>query len=157
MATPLRDITQPRDFIQVLAEMMWNPVAEFLLKEGREWGYQPLPTGWERGEPRQCFRNAAVLALENDELTYVEGYATSLIPTSHAWVVNRDGVVHDPTWANLELEDAEHRAYFGVPFDTAFLARHTVKQMYYGLLVLPNEDLLAELKTDAWRSGNGES
>jgi hypothetical protein len=50
--------------------------------------------------PRRCYYNAAMLAMEMPAVfDYMEGVATSVIPTEHAWVVDRSwNRVVDPTW-----------------------------------------------------------
>jgi hypothetical protein len=65
---------------------------------------------------QQCYRNAFLYADEHEGMTYVEGYAQpdGLIPISHAWCVDSEGVIHDPTW-----DHGVH--YFGVPFDLMFV------------------------------------
>ncbi|OGC89255.1 MAG: hypothetical protein A2W25_04305 [candidate division Zixibacteria bacterium RBG_16_53_22] len=101
---------------------------EFVLKNGRQWTPAPLPPDIPRMTVKECFRNAAMLALEHPELTYVEGYALSIISTHHAWCVDKEGRVVDPTWPEVGTE------YYGVPFDKAWLFRELHKMEYYGLI-----------------------
>lgn len=74
--------------------------------------YQPV-----LGQLGQCYENAYHLAM-NQGLHYVEGLA---IPGAvgfamdHAWCVDDDGQVFDPTWDNGQ-------DYFGVPFSYDGLA-----------------------------------
>mgnify|MGYP001012730423 FL=1 len=85
-----------------------------MLKCGGFYVRQPTdrPQAWAR--PKRCFVNAARLAAtRRDELQYVEGWAWGKVPLHHAWCVDRDGNVVDPTWEPDPLLDA----YFGVPFD----------------------------------------
>lgn len=90
--------------------------------------------------PRACYSNATTLALENPDLTYVEGWAQppSLIPVHHAWLVDRKGFVHDPTW---DYKDGV--VYAGIPFKTDFVLKKIVKHEEYGVLdkLDPKEDL----------------
>lgn len=67
---------------------------------------------------RECFRNCALIALKHPELTYVEGMACKLIPVQHAWLVNAEGEVIDPTY--VLTEEYENTDYFGVriPIET---------------------------------------
>jgi hypothetical protein len=80
-------------------------------------GYEPapLPSGVEAGKPNCCFANSYRLASSNDELTYVEGYATTTagptMPQRHAWCIDRSGRVVDVTWAELSTPP---RAYRGL-------------------------------------------
>jgi hypothetical protein len=75
---------------------------------------QPLPPRYPTMVPKQCFVNAARLVGRFRTLTYVEGYAyrEGLFPMHHAWAVDADRSVVDPTWRDPEL-----CAYWGVPFD----------------------------------------
>lgn len=51
------------------------------------------------GAVRNCFENAALTALDNEELTYVEGFAhRGTIAVRHAWVINREGRALEVTW-----------------------------------------------------------
>jgi hypothetical protein len=77
---------------------------------------------------KQCFVNAAMLALEDDDLVYIEGYAASVIPTEHAWCWSLSGKrIVDPTWER-------GLAYMGIPFTTDFLRRRLLETGKYGLL-----------------------
>lgn len=101
--------------------------ATFVLKNGREWtsSVYDLPSG--RGVPRACYHNCQTLLFADmrrvkpQGFVYVEGYACSAavgfpFVTEHAWLVDRDGRVIDPTW-----DDPEHSAYFGVPFKSDYV------------------------------------
>ncbi|CAB4122544.1 hypothetical protein UFOVP28_12 [uncultured Caudovirales phage] len=93
---------------------------------------QALPSMYERGTPKECFKNAGQHALWNNSLTYCEGFAISKrlgIPIHHAWLVDGDGGVIDTTWS-----DPEECTYLGVEFPTSFLKRWTFKNKYWGLL-----------------------
>ena len=110
-------------------------VASFLLEHGREWEPSPLPIKFKRGVIKQCYKNAAQMALKFKELTYVEGYANNIIPVSHAWCVDLAGRVIDNTWDNPEQQE-----YFGIPFKTEFLRKFLLQAKDYSLL-------------DQWRLG----
>lgn len=89
---------------------------DVVLQHGRAW--EPFSAlQFERGERQQCFANAQRLALLHSDLTYVEGYAMSVIPLHHGWCVDRDGRVVDTTW------DALPREYFGVPILTRYVRK----------------------------------
>ena len=117
-------------------------IYRFYLDHGRDYQSVPWETwegAYDRGEPKQCFANAENLAVFHDELTYVEGLATRLgaIPIPHAWCVDADGRVVEPTW----LPDPECDSippvgqweYLGVPFKTDWLVNWTLDQGYYGI------------------------
>lgn len=78
-------------------------------------------------EMGQCYRNSALLMM-NDEFTYCEGYALKpgLIPLEHAWLLDRDGLVIDPTWP----EECE---YFGVPMKDEFVLEMATSIQHYGI------------------------
>jgi len=105
---------------------------EFLLEYG--WLYRPvkLPKGIRAGRENECFNNAFLLALEDDSLTYCEGFVLSSngqIPIHHAWVINGAGRAIDNTLV------VTAPAYFGVPFKTDFLDYyHLVPAAIVGLL-----------------------
>jgi len=104
--------------------------SRLLVCAGRSFGPQlPLGDLYPRGKPRQCFRNAFVLAQENPELTYCEGraFATVPIPVEHAWCVTRDGQVVDNTWP-------DGGEYFGIAFATPFLLSWVQRTGVYGVL-----------------------
>lgn len=66
--------------------------------------YEParLPDGVQPGRPRCCFANAFRLAAEQPELHYVEGFGTlwgcDTWLYRHAWCIDDDGHVVDPSW-----------------------------------------------------------
>lgn len=90
-----------------------------------------LPKQYQAGIIKECFRNAALLALNHKELIYCEGYALSKktlpIAIYHAWCVTSDFEVVDNTWKY----GAE---YFGVPFKKDFLMSQLIKNKNYGLI-----------------------
>lgn len=98
-------------FLEAMARMEHVP-SVFMLKMGRAWTPQPLPAGVPAGPKRQCYQNAGTLAVENPDLTYVEGYAQppGLPPVHHAWCVDAEGRVIDNTF-----DDPEDAQYYGVP------------------------------------------
>jgi len=84
--------------------------------------FESLPVHVARGEPRQCFYNAFVAMMDNDGLTYCEGFACgdSEFAHLHAWCIDEDGVVVDPTWeSGVE--------YVGVPFSSSFVLKSVLK------------------------------
>lgn len=47
---------------------------------------------------KMCYNNCYKLALSRKRLEYVEGLGLSLIPIEHAWLINNNNEVIDPTW-----------------------------------------------------------
>lgn len=104
---------------------------DFILRHGRHWKPAPFPFGKYRlGFDKECFRNAATLAFEHAELTYCEGYASSLLPVAHAWCIDTDGRVVDNTWT----DDRAGTEYFGVPFKIAWVREQVYRHERYGLI-----------------------
>jgi hypothetical protein len=90
------------------------------------------------GRPRECFRNAATLALRNPNIyIYVEGYAVNtwiaMHTMAHAWCINSDDFAVDPTWD-------EGTEYFGVPFRHDYLRQALNARRDYGLIDNPEMD-----------------
>ena len=104
---------------------------DFMLAHGREYAFNAESFAGPRAERKQCYANATHLALYNNDLTYVEGYVSIHgVPIEHAWCVDADGVVVDPT-----IEDVgQVLAYFGVPFKTEYVKRAIIMNDVYGLL-----------------------
>lgn len=90
---------------------------DFVLQHGHACG-ERVTEGYARGEPQQCFYNSQRLAIDDERLTYFEGFATGIIPIHHAWCCDEQGRVIDTTW-----DDTLGRAYIGVPFSAGYLLR----------------------------------
>lgn len=105
---------------------------DLVLKQGKFFTPEKRPDGIELGPKKECFANAAKLALERSNLTYVEGYAMVNdrlpLPIAHAWCVDKKGRVIDNTWENPGV------SYFGVPFKTSYLAKKLSETGVYGIL-----------------------
>lgn len=108
---------------------------EFALDFGRGFGYnRELPDDVARGEKKQCFMNAAHESLHSyGSLAYVEGFAFSkdlAFKIHHAWVVDEDGSVFDPTWDYAP----GNALYFGIPFLDEYVRETLLREGYYGML-----------------------
>jgi hypothetical protein len=108
-------------------------VTPFVRRYGQFFKPSFLPTRFRRGRFAACFASAYRMAVRH-KVTYVEGYAISHKQHAHlhAWCVDDCDNVLDRTWA-------DGRAYFGIPFKTAFLrnviaSRRRAGDVYFGLL-----------------------
>ena len=127
------------NYLQTVQSLLGNSVALHRPKTVEEWLMGcPFARFWKLGGsatapmPRkQCFKNAFALANSNPNvLAYVEGLAlTSGIPLHHAWCVDRDGNVIEPTW-RPDLG----QAYFGVALDIDALRAHVLAKGTYGFI-----------------------
>ena len=112
-------------------------MTDFMLTYGRDYRVGPNSYAGRRGTPKLCYMNAAHLALDNTAMTYVEGKITVHgVPIDHAWCVDSDGIVVDPTIVPDADGTASRRVndYFGVPFETAYLRKAMLWNKVYGLL-----------------------
>jgi hypothetical protein len=119
--------------IEILRTMNKTPhhgylsIGHFVREHGRAWNpakIRPCP----KGEIKACFRNAALLALDDPKWIYVEGMALGVIPVLHAWCVTKEGEIGETTWPEPGT------AYFGIPFTTAYLNSRLRKYQTYGLI-----------------------
>lgn len=92
------------------------PVEVFLLEHGEEFEANPRPDWVPQMTVKMCFANCFKLAMENqDKLAYCEGYVLSSdlpIPIHHAWCVEEDGTLIEPTIG--DKAEGETITYFGV-------------------------------------------
>ena len=120
-----------RTFYELSAQ--WLPdnlLMRFMLEYGRDYEFKS-DSYIGHGVPHQCFKNAALLALNSRMLSYVEGKVSIHgVPLDHAWCANGDGVVIDPT---IRAGDGV-TGYFGVPFRTAYVRAAMLSNGRYGLL-----------------------
>lgn len=127
-------------FIQMNAEMErgFGP-ATALLQHAKT--FEPADTNpsWlTLGPAKQCFDNVTRIVIErldagDTSIHYAEGYAMDAelaIPMQHAWLVDADGKVIDPTW-----RDVADNLYFGVVFETDFVINLLRNKKSAGILV----------------------
>jgi len=110
-----------------------SAMARFLRARGERMKGAPLRDPFTRMAPRQCFRNAASVALEFG-LKYFEGYGWleefGPVPFEHAWCVDPDTrAVVDVTW-----ECPEKAVYLGVFVETPLLMQIMLDSGVCGVL-----------------------
>lgn len=97
-------------------------IYELVADQGRYFTSQPLPPPFRRMRPKECFHNAATTAIRHHELgiMYCEGYVNvlknNIVPLLHAWCVDHNGNVIDPT-----IGYQPHTQYIGIPFELDFV------------------------------------
>ena len=86
-----------------------------------------LPADIRPGQAKMCYNNAFMTAAASDgKYVYVEGYAADPnfgLPVQHAWVVDGDGSVYDPTWSEAN-GIPPGSAYVGVEVDANTAIQH---------------------------------
>lgn len=110
-----------------------------LLRYGEPFEPAPNHPKWfSRGAAKQCFDNVTQvlisrLAAGDTTVRYAEGYAMDAelpIPMQHAWLVDADDKVIDPTW-----RDVADNLYFGIVFETSFVLNLLRIKKSAGILV----------------------
>jgi hypothetical protein len=118
-------------FLAMQAAFGPNPRVEFMLAHGREYKVGPRSYSGPRGAPNQCYANAGALALEFPALTYVEGQILVCgLPLDHAWCIDEQGIVVEPTIRNCEAV----YEFYGVPFRTDYLLKAVLRNKMWGVL-----------------------
>ena len=116
------------------SERPFSSQYDFVLKEGIECEYtgnpRPKGCGVRKMQDQQCFRNAHIVAMRLPErYAYVEGFALGMIPVPHAWLIDMDGKVVDPTWNKETCAE-----YIGVPLDLRYVNRIILSREVYGVV-----------------------
>ncbi len=156
MITAPIEISSVKSYIEALASMQTGmkviTPAQYVLKHGQQCGKRVFPKALRKQKDGMCYMNAYRLAERDSSLRYVEGYAASVIPMEHAWCVDKDGQVIDPTWDKKYGQD-RLSDYFGVAFDHDTLCKIMLLTGHYGVFaswwmwaeiaqVLENPDIL---------------
>ncbi len=160
------DVSDPRAYCGIIAALHAKQIkdpaivspAMLIAKHGIV--YPPKFGRCDAGPIKNCYGNAADLAIADQNLTYVEGWATSDVGLTleHAWCVKR-GRVYEPTWTGKNGRSVGV-AYFGVPVPTGVLMRvltRTRTQSVFGQWfnwdkILP----LLRREMPEWFEGGGE-
>lgn len=108
--------------------------ADFIAQHGQAYRGRRLPKGYRYRAPKQCFRNAYHLARQHPgRLRYVEGYVLRYLPVHHAWCVDEDGQVVDPT-LRLTAEEAGRTEYLGVTLPLELVDQAILLSERFGVL-----------------------
>jgi hypothetical protein len=103
-------------------------------------------------QPRRCYYNAVMVAMSmSSGLDYMEGIATSILPTEHAWLVDRTwNRVIDPTWigGHLRARKPAHKIkdYYGVRIPLALIREIVREQEVAGPMLWLCMDQLKDVK-----------
>ena len=122
-------MTALREYLRLVADLrkrntfghltsVYTGLEDFLLRAGESFSAIAAKRGGVRlMTPKQCFHNCGALVQRRADLTYCEGYAMKeLIPIHHAWCIDSDGRVIEPTLRKPAVE------YIGVRFPTSYVA-----------------------------------
>lgn len=121
---------------------------EFVLKNGQR--FEISEEKPEYGQEKSCFMNSYHLMLSKD-YTYVEGYALGVIPVLHAWCLDGQGKVVDPTWRPSLIQKFSGRSFYGVAFDRRFVIQTALRRKLYGVLENQEEDFPLLKGAEGWR------
>lgn len=127
--------------IQKMPEGLKSP-AEFLLENGQNYVVNDKTYEGKRDPMHECYKNATLAALGNEDRTYVEGYMNVHgVPIEHAWTVDKTGQVYDSTITpNMGVE-----GYYGVPFKTDYVLASGLMNKVYGLLGMESKKTIKTL------------
>jgi hypothetical protein len=122
------------DFVLGMDNDINGETTRYVAAYGQEFKAAPLPEGVEPGTKQECYKNASLLVMSRPDLTYVEGFAKNgevgdHFSFMHAWAVDKDNNVIDPTWDNPEKNQ-----YFGVKYDREKYLKYLYKAEIYGVL-----------------------
>ncbi len=147
---------------EITADRRHRCSEELVAKTGTVWHANLWDMTIEEMEPGHCFLNAFMLTQIDRRLRYVEGWALTEfgLPAHHAWVVDPDGRVQDPTWKTMYRRHRDRDAargskqpyegrctYIGLmPADPHAHARWTIRRGHPNILALRNSDIEAVLQ-----------
>ncbi len=131
-------INSIKDQLEVISNMTGGRGSDaYVLQHGQPYHMDDKTFSGPRGPSKQCFMNSARAALDsNGKLTYVEGQAhIGPLAIAHAWTVDKDGIVRDPTFtAGKPGSAVTARGYFGVPFTAEQVYETMARTGMYGII-----------------------
>ena len=132
IASVIHHLHQSRDWREGPTDCQ-RAIYSLMLKYGRTWYIGTRTFAGRRAARKQCYMNAYTLTAKDPHMVYVEGWCMAGgYPFGHAWCIDRDGQVVDPT-----LREAA--GYFGIPLRWRYVQDAALKNRVYG--VFPNSDL----------------
>jgi hypothetical protein len=144
-------IKELKDYMRFLGKFQksfgFQTPANLILEHGEPYLMGPKSFKGPRATPHMCYKNSYELALDRrGELTYVEGYCLAGIPIEHAWCVDSDGLVVEPTIIDSAREKGKiHvQGYFGVPFMLDYVMEVLDKSQHWGVFNPYHNRLLTE-------------
>ena len=113
----------------------YKPISPLILRCGRPWYIGERTFAGRRARRKQCYMNSYSLVDRNPEMIYVEGWCSNEIIFPHAWCIDAEGQVIDPT-----LREAD--GYYGIPFQWKYVQATASRTMVYGIISNTDSDLL---------------
>jgi hypothetical protein len=118
----------------------YRSLEELVLGEGTDWDGGHVRTDLPAGTPKNCFADAYLLVEghPDEALTYVEGFAVistdhAGLLVHHAWAVDMNGQIADPTWQAIYGEPDDGRSYCGIEFPSWFVRDWILERNAYGI------------------------
>ena len=148
-------------------KFLYSGLEHFTLMHGAAWTPAELPLDIPVGEARMCFKNAFELVMGDPRrYHYVEGYASGYIPVHHAWAVDQQGRVVDPTWSDRRPGNpVTGRIYVGTSFNFRYVVNTLNETKQYSVLdqwmigwpiLTGKHDLTEAINVQAYRHGPNE-
>ena len=151
----VNDLRKTVDFMAQFEAQSKQRGYNTLMKESaRSYKFDDKSFQGNRSTQHKCYQCAGQKALYDSNLTYVEGYiSVHGVPIEHAWVVDKDGRVIDPT-----LKDGKGvKAYLGIPLQTEYLREAILRTKHWGMIsYTTNRDIFtAKPETYVAKFGKG--
>lgn len=106
----------------------------WVLAHGEYFIGHKLPKKYKLEKVQQCFYNSFKGYTKYDDLTYVEGYVSSIFPIQHAWNIDASNQVVDLTLRDKYIP-TEEREYFGVPMQFSFISKTSHDRQVFGSVI----------------------
>jgi hypothetical protein len=131
----LEIITEQADLIDKLSRthnLLYKSTYRLVLDYGKPFNNRLIPSPF-RGKIKQCYQNCFDPLWRRKDWYYCEGYAIDddlNLAIAHAWLINDNGQVIDPTWK----DNASGATYFGVVFQHEYVFEIAKITKCYGIL-----------------------